>query len=480
MSRICPALQKLIDDKAVSPSSQIDLQTMNRRLRITWLLRRQVDDKTTAFDPVDETLERMNRRAAAGLPMVAAEMKKSARVQKVMPKPRAMKTAKAAKVPKPQKVTKTKPPIKEAPTAAKPPAPVARVIFLVDRSPSMLYPASLSNAQIPRFYTYSDPLLKGPGPKRFDLVNKQVADIVAALSPNFLVDVADFDHNVKLVHQGISAGKLPALRQPPHMSGTSVYVALSFGVRRAATFAANQPVLLYLLTDGDNNGPIVEVAAELKSLLATGKVTVVAIGPKSATSFLRGLGVPDGCIRDWEGGGEDMKAATTQAVRGAKKYTEAVKQGKTKLDSFFVDVVAAGLDVAKAKRELRDITSSLRRRKIGKFEEVKPYVETELKKVYVDGAAYYQLSKPETLLKGRRVILQPRSEEVFLAGPTARKLLGLPDDRDCKIEPKNLGEFVMYVQSASPNRKLLPGTTFLYDESHVPGATEPTWFRKGA
>ena len=56
-----------------------------------------------------------------------------------------------------------------------------------------------------------------------------------------------------------------------------------------------------------------------------------------------------------------------------------------------------------------------------------------------------------------------------------RPLLGLPSDRDCKIEPKNLGDFVVYLQSASPTRKLTPGSLCLYDEAHVPGATDPTF-----
>jgi len=98
-----------------------------------------------------------------------------------------------------------------------------------------------------------------------------------------------------------------------------------------------------------------------------------------------------------------------------------------------------------------------------------------LKKDYVPGAAYYQLQKKETLKSGRRIIIQPRDEDCFYAGPKARQLLGLPSDGDVTIEPKNLGDFIIYVQSAAENRKLLPGTLFLYDLSHVDGATSPTW-----
>jgi len=172
----------------------------------------------------------------------------------------------------------------------------------------------------------------------------------------------------------------------------------------------------------------------------------------------------------------DLQKVTAQAAKGVAQFSAARKAGQTKLDSFFVDVIAQGITIEHLKKELRDITSSLRRRKITVFAEIKQFVEVELKRAFVHGAGYYQLgARTETLKKGRRIILQPRGEELYLAGPNARKLLGLPEDRDCVIEAKNLGDFVIYIQSASENRKLLPGTTFLYDESHVAGATEPTW-----
>lgn len=266
----------------------------------------------------------------------------------------------------------------------------------------------------------------------------------------------------------------------PGQGGTRLYDTVVEAAEKA--LATSTPTLIYLLTDGENNdgGNTPQSAAPIISkALATGRITFACVGPASATNFFKSCGIPDACIRNWDGNdATDLNIVTQQATSGIDQFVNARKQGKTKVDSFFVDVVATGLDVAKAKKELRDITSSLRRRKIGKFEEVKPYVETELKKTYVPGAGYYQFgTKKETLKQGRRIILQPRGEDIFLAGPNARKLLGLPEDRDCVVEAKNLGDFVIYVQSASENRKLLPGTTFLYDESHVPGATEPTWSR---
>lgn len=331
-------------------------------------------------------------------------------------------------------------------------SPRAHVIFLVDRSPSM----QLEN--------------------RTALAKQQLGAIVASLSPEYLIDVYDFDNNVKLV-QLQQPAKTFKLGSSPFGNGTAIYTALEKGLTSALGYVqTGASVLLYLLTDGENNGPVIDVSTKVRQLLATDKATIAAIGPKSALQFLLKQGVPEGCILDWQGSGDALKAATVKAAAGAKAFTQAVKEKKSSsLKTFFVDVVATALTTAVLKRDLRDITPSLLRRKLAKYEVCKPFVTEALKKDYVPGAAYYQLQKKETLKAGRRIIIQPRDEDCFYAGPKARQLLGLPSDGDVTIEPKNLGDFVVYVQSAAENRKLLPGTLFLYDLSHVDGATSPTW-----
>jgi len=386
--------------------------------------------------PFTFALEGTGQKAAA--PKPAPKRKTAAAVK--------ASTAKDSAAAKAAEVVPATTPLKDATS------PRAHVIFLVDRSPSM----QLEN--------------------RMALAKQQLEAIVASLSPDALIDLYDFASEVKL-HALQCPAKVFKLGTAQTGSSTALYTALEKGLTSALGYVqTGASVLLYLLTDGENNGPVIDVAAKVKQLLATDKATIAAIGPKSALSFLLPQGVPEGCILDWQGSGDALKAATVKAAAGAKAFTDAVKQKKSSsLKTFFVDVVATALTVASLKKELRDITSSLLRRKLAKYEVCKPFVTESLKKDYVPGAAYYQLVKKEELKSGRRIIIQPRDEDCFYAGPKARQLLGLPSDGDVTIEPKNLGDFVVYVQSAAENRKLLPGTLFLYDLSHVDGATSPTW-----
>lgn len=483
MAIINPTLKNLITTCVVRPPHGVDIATQSRRQRLTWQV---FDDKAPSkYRDVVASTERMNDRAAAGGDFSTAAMKRSERVQKAPPKSLKIKMVKPPKPQKPQKVVvaKATPATKVAavkkqkvpntapvaPNAAEalkatlstppggnvstePPGPVAtHVILVYDESGSMCDQLRDINAQS-------------------EAIRKQ---LVAEL-PDAMVSVLRFGTYMHW-DVDIKAAKLQPLNLNSSRGGTALYYATIQAVQKA--LLTSDAVLIYLLTNGgatdsDVGGATVAVTSALK----TNRITFACVGPEMASGFFKGCGIPDACVRKWDGVDKAALAVVTQqAAQGVSNYAKATRAGKTKIDSFFVDVVAAGITVEKAKSSLRDLKALLRVRKINNFVDVKSFVEKELKLTLVPGAAYYQLQNATKLVQGRRIILQPRGQEVYLSGPGVRTLLGLPDDRDIKLEPKNLGDFVVYVQSASPTRRLLPGTTFLYDESHVAGATAPTW-----
>lgn len=468
MAKITTKLRQLVDNKTVMLfASEGAAEMISRRKLVNW----NVLCSDGSYRVERATIERMNRRAEAGQGFSAEAMKKVARQPKtaqaapvaapVAAAPTApLKPAKAKRVKKPVAVKST-PPVQPAPATPSPTPPKlssgedTHVILVFDESGSM---ASCERE-----------------------INAQAEAIRVRLGtelPKAKVDVLCFGSHLFWQASISAAEHMPKILLGSGRGGTSLYHATTEATKKALSFS--NPVLLYLITDGDatDGGSTFVNGAQsaVASALATGRTTFACVGPAAASSFFKSCGIPENCIRKWDGVDKaDLNVVTQQAAQGVSNYATARSAGKTKIDSFFVDVVAQGITPERIKKELRDITSSLRCRKISKFEVLKDYVEKELKLQFVEGAGYYPLQKPETLKTGRRIIVQPRGENHFYAGPAARKLLGLPEDRDVKVEPKNLGELVVYFQSASPTRKLLPGTQFLYDESHVPGATAPTW-----
>jgi len=195
--------------------------------------------------PFTFALEGTGQKAAA--PKPAPKRKTAAAVK--------ASTAKDSAAAKAAEVVPATTPLKDATS------PRAHVIFLVDRSPSM----QLEN--------------------RMALAKQQLEAIVASLSPDALIDLYDFASEVKL-HALQCPAKVFKLGTAQTGSSTALYTALEKGLTSALGYVqTGASVLLYLLTDGENNGPVIDVAAKVKQLLATDKATIAAIGPKSALSF---------------------------------------------------------------------------------------------------------------------------------------------------------------------------------------------------
>jgi hypothetical protein len=79
------------------------------------------------------------------------------------------------------------------------------------------------------------------------------------------------------------------------------------------------------------------------------------------------------------------------------------------------------------------------------------------------GRGFYEFTKPVLLRENNEVVVQDRLNGEMFSGEAARKLLGIPLGQREKIRPDNTGRWRYFIQSTSPNRKLLANTRFLYE-----------------
>ena len=105
MARICPALQQLLNTKEISTLE--NLSSTPRRKPIKWsvLVPSTVVSGVTISRDITATIERMNRRVGAGLPL-STMAKRDGKHKSGMPVAAVAKTPKA---PKPTKAPKAKP-----------------------------------------------------------------------------------------------------------------------------------------------------------------------------------------------------------------------------------------------------------------------------------------------------------------------------------------------------------------------------------
>jgi von Willebrand factor type A domain len=79
------------------------------------------------------------------------------------------------------------------------------------------------------------------------------------------------------------------------------------------------------------------------------------------------------------------------------------------------------------------------------------------------GRGFYEFTKTETIQAGKEVVLMDRKTGDKFGGKKARDMLGLPEGASARIRPASLDAYRVFVQSTSVNRRLVGGTSFLYE-----------------
>jgi hypothetical protein len=89
--------------------------------------------------------------------------------------------------------------------------------------------------------------------------------------------------------------------------------------------------------------------------------------------------------------------------------------------------------------------------------------------VFQRGRGFYEFTKRETIQAKKEVVILDNDTGDMYEGDAAREVLGLPVGSSIDISPNAAGfdraKYKVFVQSTSNNRKLLAGTTFLYEAS---------------
>ena len=236
--------------------------------------------------------------------------------------------------------------------------------------------------------------------------------------------------------------------------------------------------LIYVVTDGEENwskkfnkeslSKLIQECTDLKNYTFT---VSVPRGNKVITSSK--LGIPLDNIIEWEAtnkGVEQLGEVTTSAMSG---YYTARAGGSRAVQNFFVNT-----DLSKVKQsdlnKLEDISSQVKIVEVKKESVIKDFVESNTKRPYVIGQGYYQLTKKELVQPGKSVVLFDKKTKCVYGGKGARKLIGLAEGVNCKVEPGNHAGLDIFIKSTSVNRILPRGSKVLIDLEQIKD-NEATW-----
>ncbi len=128
----------------------------------------------------------------------------------------------------------------------------------------------------------------------------------------------------------------------------------------------------------------------------------------------------------------------------------------------FVKVNMASIDKKSVQKNLTRIPfSDLWLGEVNADSPINVFVQNVVGVPFVKGKGFYMLMKAETVQSYKEICIRDKRNGNVYHGDEARKLIGLPDT-DCKVKPEDVGDYDVYVQSTSNNRKLIKGTKFLY------------------
>lgn len=205
------------------------------------------------------------------------------------------------------------------------------------------------------------------------------------------------------------------------------------------------------------------LADEIRMLQATGRWTFVFRVPKGCRHYLNGLNVPLDNIQEWETTAAGMAASTAATQQSVNAFYAARSSGAKSSNVFYANASAVSATALAA--TLKDISGDVSLYVVPNDQngvEIRPFILTK-RMEYLKGSAFYQLTKTESRVSETKLIaIRNRTDGKIYSGIEARKLIGMPTSGNARLHPGDHGNFDIFIQSESTNRKLVGGTGVLY------------------
>lgn len=305
---------------------------------------------------------------------------------------------------------------------------------------------------------------------------QQIKQLRDASGPNdqYNVTVINFDASITTTVQGVNvvnlwqdAGSLYLYAN----GSTRLYDAILEAISQAKVRDdGKQAFLISIVTDGEENASkahLGEVANAVRQVTNSDRFTFAFAGPAGSQHVAGTLGIPAGNVTTWE---QSYLGVTTLGIttnNALNTYTATRSAGVMKSVSFYAQPTT--LDASKFAGQLDDKLDD-----VSKAVKVERVTASDPEKIdrfctkkfgsFEKGKCFYQLTESEKVQDYKKVIIQDTTTGTFYSGwGAAKKLLGIPEFKGTvRIKPGSLGDFKVFVQSTSLNRKLVPGTAVVY------------------
>jgi hypothetical protein len=167
---------------------------------------------------------------------------------------------------------------------------------------------------------------------------------------------------------------------------------------------------------------------------------------------------------EWEQTDRGVATAAKTDQAAFTQFFKARSAGEKSTRKFYTDLTNVSThDVATS---MRDISSEVVILPVTQDVAIRPFVEKQLGKPMKKGAGFYPITRIEPIIQDyKRIMIRDKATQAVYEGAAARQMLGLPTSGNIRLAPGDHGQFDLFIQSTSVNRKLKAGTQLIYWEN---------------
>lgn len=251
----------------------------------------------------------------------------------------------------------------------------------------------------------------------------------------------------------------------PAQGNTPLYDAIDMMHRHLVALpdVSDATVLIEVFSDGEENGSRQMTFNGIRELIrnidAQPNWTITA--RTNARRQFEQIGIPSDNILVWDGQTEESLVNTVNTSLQARgSFMKSVATGAiTKSTSYYTDL--SKVQVEDVQKVAADISPGVKIYTTTGTEVIKPFIE-RMDGSFVKGTVFYQLTKTEDAVQDyKTVVVVNKKTGAAYGGRDARTILGFPHTGSIKVKPGNHGDWDVFIQSTSINRKLPGGTKVL-------------------
>lgn len=268
-----------------------------------------------------------------------------------------------------------------------------------------------------------------------------------------------FDNTVECLISDVDVARPMELDKIHARGSTALLDAISLAVVDCQLISqkyGDHSFFIYAITDGEENASKTK-SPEFRQMInrLPDNYTIAAFVPSiNSIDILQSYGLPKGCIEKWDATAKGIEEVGRKFEQTMDNYFEMRTKGVRSSKTVFSDLKdVTSKNVTKVLSEVKKFTITIN--EAVKAVQIRDIVESKMLKSYHKGMAYYELVKTEHIQSQKEICIQNKKNGKVYAGDNARKLLNLPD-QEVKVVPGDFGEWIVYVQSTSVNRNVIP------------------------